>query len=60
MTHSGRYDNTSAETNSFGVGQQDRQQMLLDDLRVEVARLADAVERQNELLAAAEEAAADE
>jgi hypothetical protein len=33
------------------VSHEDRQQILLDDLRVEIARLADAVERQNELLA---------
>jgi len=51
MTHPERHDNTRTETNSFGVNQQDRQQILLDDLRHEIARLAEAVERQNELLA---------
>jgi len=43
-------DSSDDESNSFGVDQQDRQQILLDDLRVEIARLADAVETQNELL----------
>jgi len=34
------------------VTPEERERMLLDDLRAEVARLADAVEQQNELLAA--------
>lgn len=34
----------------------DREQVLLDDLRHEVSRLADAVERQNELLEAEQSA----
>jgi len=51
MPHKQRYDSTRPQANSFGVDQQDRQQILLDDLRVEIARLAEAVERQNELLA---------
>jgi len=38
-------------TTTYGVTNDDRQQILLDDLRVEISRLADAVERQNELLA---------
>lgn len=49
MSNSGRYD-PDAQANSTGVNSGDRQQMLLDDLRVEIARLADAVEHQNELL----------
>ena len=36
---------------TYGITADEREQMLLDDLRVEVKRLADAVERQNELLA---------
>lgn len=48
MSNSG-YDPT-APTDS--IPQTDRQRVLLDDLRVETARLADAVERQNELLEA--------
>jgi hypothetical protein len=35
---------------THGIDPNDREQLLLDDLRVEVARLADAVERRNELL----------
>ena len=50
MSNSGHYE-TDTQANSVGVNSGDRQQILLDDLRVEVARLADAVERQNELLA---------
>ena len=50
MSNSGHYE-TDTQANSMGVNSGDRQQILLDDLRVEVARLADAVERQNELLA---------
>jgi len=38
------------QANGTGINPDDREQMLLDDLRVEVARLADAVERRNELL----------
>ena len=49
MSNPRRYD-PDAQANSAGINSGDRQQMLLDDLRVEVARLADAVERQNELL----------
>lgn len=47
------HDATTANrsTTTHGVSHEDRQQILLDDLRVEIARLADAVERQNELLA---------
>lgn len=51
MSHNERYDSTAEQTHSFGIDHQDREQILLDDLRVEIARLADAVERQNELLA---------
>ena len=36
---------------SDGIDSDDREQILLDDLRYEVERLADAIERQNELLA---------
>lgn len=47
------HDTTTANrsTTSHGVSHEARQQILLDDLRVEIARLADAIERQNELLA---------
>jgi hypothetical protein len=51
MSHETRYDSTGQQSNSFGVSQDEREQILLDDLRVEIERLADAVERQNELLA---------
>lgn len=54
MSQNERYDSTVEQTHSFGVTPEDRQQMQLDDLRVEIERLADAVERQNELLAADE------
>jgi len=50
MSNSGHYE-TDTQANSVGVNSGDRQQILLDDLRVEIERLADAVERQNELLA---------
>ncbi len=46
-----RTTTANRSTTTSGVGHEDRQQILLDDLRVEIARLADAVERQNELLA---------
>lgn len=49
MTQSERYNSTAEQTDSLRPN--DRQQILLDDLRHEVQRLADAVERQNELLA---------
>ena len=47
------HDTTTANrsTTTHGVSHEDRQHILLDDLRVEIARLADAIERQNELLA---------
>jgi hypothetical protein len=51
MTKSQHYDSARQQANSYGIDQRDRQQVLLDDLRVEIARLADAVEQQNELLA---------
>jgi len=41
--------NTTRE-NRTGVDPEEREELLLDDLRHEVSRLADAVERQNELL----------
>jgi len=46
-------DTTTANrsTTTSGVSHDERRRILLDDLRVEVSRLADAVERQNELLA---------
>jgi len=40
----------SKRTGEFGVSAGERDQILLDDLRVETRRLADAIERQNELL----------
>lgn len=52
MSNSGQNRSTAnCSTTTAAVSQGDRQQILLDDLRVEIARLADAVERQNELLA---------
>lgn len=47
-------DTTTANrsTTTSGVTRQERHQILLDDLRVEVKRIADAVERQNDLLEA--------
>lgn len=48
MRPSGRYNSTAEQANSLRPN--DRQQILLDDLRVEIERLADAIERQNELL----------
>jgi len=42
---------TNRSTATHGISHDDRQQILLDDLRVELSRLAEAVERQNELLA---------
>jgi hypothetical protein len=47
-------DTTTANrsTTTSGVSHDERQRILLDDLRAEVSRLADAVEQQNELLAA--------
>lgn len=59
MTNSEHYGPTRQQANSYGIDQQDRQQILLDDLRVEVSRLADAVERQNELLAGDEQEVAE-
>lgn len=44
---------------SGGINSSDREQILLDDLRHEVKRLADAVERQNELLETRRPTAAD-
>jgi len=38
-------------TNTHGINPDDREQLLLDDLRVEVKHLREAIERQNELLA---------
>jgi hypothetical protein len=53
MPHQAQYD-TVEQTHSSGVTPAEREQILLDDLQHEVSRLADAVERQNELLAADE------
>jgi len=52
MSNTGPNPTTTADrsTTPRGVSPDDREQILLDDLRVEIARLADAVERQNELL----------
>ena len=36
---------------TYGIDPDDREQLLLDDLRVEVKHLREAIERQNELLA---------
>jgi hypothetical protein len=47
---SGTPTNATTTQNSTGIDPDDREQLLLDDLREEVERLADAVERQNELL----------
>lgn len=44
---------TTTTTSAATVASSDRQQVLLDDLRVQVERLADVVERQNQLLEAA-------
>jgi Mg2+ and Co2+ transporter CorA len=48
--------NTTTERRSdlsatHGIDPDDREQLLLDDLRVEVKHLREAIERQNELLA---------
>jgi hypothetical protein len=53
MSNSGHNPTTTANrsTTTSGVGHDERQQILLDDLRADVSRLADAVERHNELLA---------
>lgn len=52
MSNSGHNPKTTnRSTTTSGVGHDERQQILLDDLRAEVSRLADAVEQQNELLA---------
>jgi len=52
MTHEIYHnDQTNRTATTDGVTDDERQQMLLDDLSVEIARLAAAVERQNELLA---------
>lgn len=45
---------------TIGVTRQEREQMILDDLRVEISRLADAVEQQNQLLEARSEGVAQE
>jgi hypothetical protein len=52
MTKTNRYNNADGAqrlTDASGIDPNDREQ-LLDDLQFEVSRLADAVERQNELL----------
>lgn len=50
MSKNANPTDANGDRNSFGINPDDREQLLLDNLRVEVARLADAVERQNELL----------
>ena len=53
MTKTNRYNNVDDAqrlTDTSGIDSNDREQLLLDDLQFEVSRLADAVERQNELL----------
>lgn len=45
-------DSSTTTSTAASVASNDRQQVLLDDLRVQVERLADVVERQNELLEA--------
>lgn len=49
MPHQAQYDAVE-QTHSSGVTRSEREQMLLDDLQAEIERLADAVERQNQLL----------
>jgi hypothetical protein len=46
------HDTRTRDDTHRGIDPGDRQQILLDDLRVEITRLADAVERQNELIEA--------
>jgi len=53
MSHDITSSSQTNSTTTAPVSDDERQQILLDDLRVEIARLAAAVERQNELLAAA-------
>ena len=36
---------------TYGIDPDDREHLLLDDLRIEVKHLREAIERQNELLA---------
>lgn len=52
MTNTRNHHQPTAGTDytNSGVTPQERQQILLDDLQHEVARLADAIERRNELL----------
>lgn len=52
-SHTRRADSgrSSGGGSPTGVSPEEREQILLDDLRAEIARLADAVEQQNELLA---------
>jgi hypothetical protein len=45
-----RIDTESQSPNNGGISPSDREQLLLDDIRVELERLADALERLNELL----------
>lgn len=42
---------TDRSANTYGIDPDDREQVLLDDLRVEVKQLREAIERRNELLA---------
>ena len=51
MSKNANYTKTNTtRQNRTGVDPEEREELLLDDLRHEVSRLADAVERQNELL----------
>lgn len=52
MSNSGSHTHTGASSgnNDFTVPAGDREELLLDDLRVEIRRLTDAVENQNEQL----------
>lgn len=50
MSQTSKSEPTTEQEHRIGVSRDERQQMLLDDLRVEIARLADAVEAQNEHL----------
>jgi hypothetical protein len=52
MAEHPRTNAATPQTNSPGINPDDREQILLDDLRVEISRLADELERRNDLLEA--------
>lgn len=50
MEHTHTHTASGSDSRTAHISPDERQQALLDDLRIETRRVADAIERQNELI----------